>query len=382
MQKLHEGVLGVEYLHQRGIAHADLKCNNFVVGSDMKTKVTDFGLSRVLRDSDESSQHVSGAVQWVAPECLGKDGILPTFASDVYSLGICIIEALLIVEHSADAEWKPCYPWGMLDNAIVRYHVQCGKLPLRPRSCTDKMWGLIEKMCRRDPADRIKISAVEFELKCLAEKSYSDSDEITSQQEPLWTIGTYKEGEISRRWQSILCLSSEQGGNEVQQRALEDVKQLFARFTRLSCSWEFLEQFGRLLDHLLRAINDGFRLNRVLSVASLSAASSSLVALGRSIDELHDILDASTATPDRQDRRLRNYLRTQIDLLVSVDPAVWLILSESESDCNRDAFLGYLREQIQDPSTTCVRGLGAIIQDAVGSIANNRSGLFRGTTCL
>ncbi|KAE8978528.1 hypothetical protein PF011_g23202 [Phytophthora fragariae] len=66
--KLHEAALGVQYIHARGVVHGDLKGNDIVIGSDMKAKVTDFGLSSV-GDSEEETL-VSGAWNWVAPELL------------------------------------------------------------------------------------------------------------------------------------------------------------------------------------------------------------------------------------------------------------------------------------------------------------------------
>ncbi|OWZ12533.1 Serine/threonine protein kinase [Phytophthora megakarya] len=89
-QKLHEAALGVQYLHSRDIVHADLKCNNIVVGGDNKAKVTDFGLS--------SANIVTGAWHWVAPECLERGPSELSTMSDIYALGMCIVEALRIVE--------------------------------------------------------------------------------------------------------------------------------------------------------------------------------------------------------------------------------------------------------------------------------------------
>ncbi|EGZ20744.1 hypothetical protein PHYSODRAFT_497198, partial [Phytophthora sojae] len=66
--KLHEAALGVQYLHARDVVHGDLKGNNIVIGSDMKAKVTDFGLSSVASGEDKTL--VSGAWNWVAPELL------------------------------------------------------------------------------------------------------------------------------------------------------------------------------------------------------------------------------------------------------------------------------------------------------------------------
>ncbi|OWY97620.1 Serine/threonine protein kinase [Phytophthora megakarya] len=90
-QKLYEAALGVQYLHSRDIIHSDLKCNNIVVGGDNKAKITDFGLS--------SANVVTGAWHWVAPECSGKEGSSKlSTASDIYAFGMCIVEALRIVE--------------------------------------------------------------------------------------------------------------------------------------------------------------------------------------------------------------------------------------------------------------------------------------------
>ncbi|KAG7382127.1 Leucine-rich repeat serine/threonine-protein kinase 2 [Phytophthora pseudosyringae] len=97
--KLHEAALGVQYLHTRSVVHGDLKGNNIVVGSDKKAKVTDFGLSSVTSsDVGLTKPTVSAAWNWVAPECLFDAKVRPTFASDVYSLGMRIAEALRVVE--------------------------------------------------------------------------------------------------------------------------------------------------------------------------------------------------------------------------------------------------------------------------------------------
>jgi len=166
--KVHEAALGVQYLHARGVVHGDLKGNNVVVGSDLKAKVTDFGLS--LAVDSEAAAPISGAWHWVAPECLvGKKGeeraVKPTFASDVYSLGMCIVEALRVVEAVRDG--KPsygCLPWGVLMNGVVKYKATRGEMPSRPSICTDEQWNLVTRMCVLDPKKRLKISTVVDEL--------------------------------------------------------------------------------------------------------------------------------------------------------------------------------------------------------------------------
>jgi serine/threonine protein kinase len=173
--KLHEAALGVQYLHAREVVHGDLKGNNVVVGSDLKAKVTDFGLS--LAVDSEATAPISGAWHWVAPECLvakkgEQTGVKPTFESDVYSLGMCIVEALRVVEAVRDG--KPsygCLPWGMLDPFVVKHHVTSGKIPSRPSICTDEQWILVTRMCIFDPKKRIKISTVVDEFERLVKTS-------------------------------------------------------------------------------------------------------------------------------------------------------------------------------------------------------------------
>ncbi|KAE8993356.1 hypothetical protein PR003_g20943 [Phytophthora rubi] len=180
--KFREAALGVQYLHARGVVHGDLKGNNIVVGSGLKAKVTDFGLSS-LADSDDSSP-ISGALHWVTPECLvDKNGEnarpKTTFESDVYSLGMCIVEALRVVE--AVKSGKPSYgylPWGVIDIVAVKYHVRHGKIPPRPE-CEDGQWELIQRMYAAKPEERIKISTVVDELERLANDMNTQANDVT-----------------------------------------------------------------------------------------------------------------------------------------------------------------------------------------------------------
>jgi serine/threonine protein kinase len=166
--KLYEAALGVGYIHARDVVHGDLKCNNVVVGSDGKAKVTDFGLSALAdEDTDEDDPIISVAWQWVAPECL--DGARPTRESDIYSLGMCIIEAHRVVESLRlklnESKLFPRFPWETLDNVVVKYMVtKLGRLPIRPESCDDRHWELVASMCRSSPGDRITIDAIVRQL--------------------------------------------------------------------------------------------------------------------------------------------------------------------------------------------------------------------------
>ncbi|KAJ8558854.1 hypothetical protein ON010_g8596 [Phytophthora cinnamomi] len=165
--KLYEAALGVQYLHARCIVHGDLKGNNIVIGSDLKSKVTDFGLSSVASSGDKVL--ISSAVHWVAPELLEGNNKVPTFASDVYSFGMCVVEALRVVEAVTSNEGpRVCTPWRVGDRTAVKYHATHGKLPSRPTICEDNQWELITQMCVQQPEKRIKMSTVVDKLAGLA----------------------------------------------------------------------------------------------------------------------------------------------------------------------------------------------------------------------
>ncbi|KAF1314608.1 Serine/threonine protein kinase, partial [Globisporangium splendens] len=148
-QKIYEVALGIEYLHELNIVHNDLKCNNIMIGADGKAKLIDFGLSSIP-NATEIMVHktVHGATHWRSPEYL--QGGRPSLASDIYSFAMCILEAV-----TGDI------PWGcnMVD-AVVKFNVKKGKIPVRPESMTDKQWKLIEMMTTSDPSKRVKIREV------------------------------------------------------------------------------------------------------------------------------------------------------------------------------------------------------------------------------
>ncbi|EMS62430.1 Cysteine-rich receptor-like protein kinase 26 [Triticum urartu] len=76
--------------HEKKIYHMDMKPENILLDNDMVPKITDFGLSRLDEKSQTMSEVRLGSLGYFAPEYLlqGKK----SFKSDMYSLGVIIIE--------------------------------------------------------------------------------------------------------------------------------------------------------------------------------------------------------------------------------------------------------------------------------------------------
>ncbi|MEE2908053.1 MAG: serine/threonine-protein kinase [Planctomycetota bacterium] len=91
---------GVEYGHQRGVIHRDLKPGNILVGINGQPKIIDFGVARST-DSDAVSATLStesgqliGTLQYMSPEQVELDPADLDTRSDVYSIGVILHEVL------------------------------------------------------------------------------------------------------------------------------------------------------------------------------------------------------------------------------------------------------------------------------------------------
>ncbi|GMF53126.1 unnamed protein product [Phytophthora fragariaefolia] len=157
---LYEAALGLRYIHENNIVHGNLKLSNILIDADGHAMLSDFGLSTLCTYSCLSQSKIESStpknLRWRAPECLKRR---PTFASDIYSFAMCIIEATI---------GEP--PFAFLPDDDVRDNLRKGEIPDKPDDMPDEIWGMIVSMTNFDPAKRVGLEHILDTLKHYSEK--------------------------------------------------------------------------------------------------------------------------------------------------------------------------------------------------------------------
>jgi len=81
---------GLEYIHQYGIIHADMKPENILISTSGEVKIADFGLSKADSRFNISRGKLRGTKKYMAPEQLMRKKV--DLRTDIYSLGVSCYE--------------------------------------------------------------------------------------------------------------------------------------------------------------------------------------------------------------------------------------------------------------------------------------------------
>ncbi len=100
----------VQYAHDRGIVHCDLKPNNILIKGTGEPKLLDFGIARILSSANASAlaEMLFLTPAYASPEELrGEPAIC---ASDIYALGVLLLEMLTGHPHIGETQTSAILP--------------------------------------------------------------------------------------------------------------------------------------------------------------------------------------------------------------------------------------------------------------------------------
>ncbi|KAI9311521.1 kinase-like domain-containing protein [Dichotomocladium elegans] len=139
---------GLAYLHKLDIVHRDMKPENLLFDTkddDAKLMITDFGLSRILKNHDDILMTACGTPGYVAPEVLLQTG--HSKAVDLWSVGVIMFTLL--------SGYTPF--WGE-DQASLFECIISGKYEYDEeywQDISDSAKNLIDRLLTYKPAERI-----------------------------------------------------------------------------------------------------------------------------------------------------------------------------------------------------------------------------------
>ncbi|KAI0243221.1 Suppressor of Sensor Kinase (SLN1) [Massospora cicadina] len=119
---------GLEYLHDKGVLHRDIKPDNLLLDHIGVIKFVDFGASKVIAQNRTLAKStkagvnksLTGTPMYMAPEVITGGNRGTQGAQDIWSLGCCVLEMVTGKR-----------PWSNLDNEwAIMYHVASGHPPL------------------------------------------------------------------------------------------------------------------------------------------------------------------------------------------------------------------------------------------------------------
>ena len=142
----------VEFAHQHGIVHRDIKPNNIIVTAGGVPKLLDFGIAKILNpdkvEGPRESPHTVGGVMtpdYASPEQLNGEPV--SKASDVYSLGVVMWELLC-----GTRPYPPRTPFRHVSTEMERVHLP-SRMAGRPDLAGDLDY-IVLKTLAPDPAER------------------------------------------------------------------------------------------------------------------------------------------------------------------------------------------------------------------------------------
>ena len=160
--------LALEYVHARRVIHRDLKAQNIFLTGNLTVKLGDFGISRVLENSNAAAMTVVGTPYYMSPEACQSQPY--TSKSDVWSLGIILYE-LCTLKHAFVADNL----LGLVFKIVQEKHEPVSQTGRYSQDLSD----LIDRLLEKDPQRRPSVREIlKMDLIRRKAKEFLESNEV------------------------------------------------------------------------------------------------------------------------------------------------------------------------------------------------------------
>jgi len=150
---INQTALALDYAHQNGIVHRDIKPDNIMITHEDEIKVADLGIAKSMQEAT-SSTHIEGRVVFGTPHYMAPEqamGHEVDGRADIYSLGATFYHAL-----TGQMPFT-----GQTITEVIRKHVteQLPAIQIVNPDVPDPVCVMIEKMMAKEPTRRYQTPA-------------------------------------------------------------------------------------------------------------------------------------------------------------------------------------------------------------------------------
>ena len=136
-------ISAVNYLHNKNIIHRDLKPENILIDKkNQGIKITDFGLSALIKQKNQILPDIAGTTDYLAPEIIKQIGYLGQSA-DIWSCGVILFNCV--------TGKKP----------FIRSNILSGKVEYPSNKLSKELIDLLKNILDPNPNTRYNIQQIE-----------------------------------------------------------------------------------------------------------------------------------------------------------------------------------------------------------------------------